>query len=216
MQVQTASASASNAQSNATPRAAPTSDYQTFLNMLTAQMKNQDPLNPMNASDFAVQLATFSGVEQQTQTNQLLTALMGQSGLSDLGSWVGMEARIYGGAWYDGAAITLAPDPDLGADQAILTVRDANGVIVDSRELSTSAQNYEWDGRSRDGTQLPDGKYTFELESRRGEDTLSRRPVAAYVMISEARYENGGTKLVLPGGLLVDSGSVSGLRRPQA
>lgn len=215
MQVQTASASASNTQSSQTTQSAPTSDYQTFLNMLTAQMKNQDPLNPMNASDFAVQLATFSGVEQQTQTNQLLTALMGQSGLSDLGSWVGMEARIYGGAWFSGQSISLAPDPDLGADQAILTVRDANGVIVDSRELSATAQSYEWDGLDRDGNQLPNGKYTFELESRKGEDTMSTRSVAAYVMISEARYENGATQLVLPGGLLVNSSSVSGLRRPQ-
>ena len=42
-------------------------DFQTFLKMLTTQIKNQDPLNPMEGSDFAVQLATFSGVEQQVQ-----------------------------------------------------------------------------------------------------------------------------------------------------
>jgi flagellar basal-body rod modification protein FlgD len=52
-----------------------TSDFETFLRMLTVQMKNQDPLNPIESSDFAVQLATFSGVEQQVKTNDLLTKL---------------------------------------------------------------------------------------------------------------------------------------------
>jgi len=82
--------------------------------MLTVQMRNQDPLNPMNSNEFAVQLATLSGVEQQSYTNQLLSAMVNQTGLSDLGSWVGMEARIFGGAYYDGDAIALTPDPRLG------------------------------------------------------------------------------------------------------
>lgn len=45
------------------------SDFETFLKMLTTQIKNQDPLNPMEGTEFAVQLATFSGVEQQVMTN---------------------------------------------------------------------------------------------------------------------------------------------------
>ena len=47
-------------------------DFNTFLVMLTTQLQNQDPLNPIESSDYAVQLATFSGVEQQVRTNQLL------------------------------------------------------------------------------------------------------------------------------------------------
>ena len=93
--------SSTSAGSNAT--ASESTDYITFLQMLTTQMQNQDPLNPMEASDFAVQLATFAGVEQATYTNQLLGAMMSQTGLSDLGNWVGMEARIYGGAYFDGS-----------------------------------------------------------------------------------------------------------------
>ena len=72
------------------------SDFQTFLRMMTAQMQNQDPLNPMEASDFAVQLATFSGVEQQVRSNDLLAGLSDQMslmGVSQLAGWVGMEAR---------------------------------------------------------------------------------------------------------------------------
>lgn len=191
------------------------SDYMTFLRMLTTQMQNQDPLNPMQASDFAVQLATFSGVEQATQTNQLLSALLGRMGLSDLGGWVGMEARLYGGAWFEGEAIELAPDPAVGADTVTLIVRDQDGAIVDRRTLTGDTASYRWDGATDDGGTVPPGRYTFEVESRRGEEVIATSPVAAYLPIREARIENGQTYLVLPGGLIVESGQVTGLRRPE-
>ena len=62
------------------------SDFETFLKMLTAQMENQDPLNPMDSADYAVQLATFSSVEQQVLTNDLLQAMtlqLGSSGMAE-------------------------------------------------------------------------------------------------------------------------------------
>lgn len=188
-------------------------DFQTFLTMLTAQMKNQDPLQPMNASDFAAQLATFSNVEQATYTNELLTALLNQGGLSDLGGWVGMEARIFGGVWYSGDAIDLTPDPALGADEVTLIVRDADGAIVDNRSLTPETLDYRWDGLDDEGNLLPEGTYTFELESRLGGEVIDTQPVAAYVPIQEARLENNGTILVMPGGLWVEAGAVTGLRR---
>lgn len=191
-------------------------DFQTFLTMLTAQMQNQDPLNPMDASDFAVQLATFSSVEQQTYTNQLLGALLNRTGLADLGTWVGMEARLMSGAHFDGAAIDLAPDPALGADSVTLVVRNSSGDIVDSRALAPDSQAYSWDGRGATGQLLPAGSYTFELVSARGGETLDTRPVAAYQPILEARQEGGTTLLVLPGQRYVDSADVTGLRRPAA
>ncbi len=198
----------------ATTDAPAQSDYQTFLNMLTVQMQNQDPLNPMKSTEFAVQLATFSGVEQQSYTNQLLSSMLNQSGLSDLGSWVGMEARIYGGAWFEGEQIALTPDPALGADEVTLIVRSNDGSIVDSRAIDPQGQSYSWDGLDSDGDPLPDGTYTFEIESKSAGEVIDTQPVAAYVPIKEARFENGATLLVLPGDLWVDSASVTGLRRP--
>jgi len=190
------------------------SDYLTFLNMLTVQMQNQDPLNPMKSTEFAVQLATFSGVEQQSYTNQLLSSMLNQTGLSDLGSWVGMEARIYGGAWYEGDPIALTPDPALGADEVTLIVRADDGSIVDSRTLDPQGQSYAWDGLDANGDPLPEGTYTFEIESKSAGEVIDTQPVAAYVPIKEARFENGATLLVLPGDLWVDSAAVTGLRRP--
>lgn len=207
----TASATSGGGSAGTTPQQ---SDYQTFLNMLTVQMRNQDPLNPASATDFAVQLATFSGVEQQSYTNQLLSSLLSQSGLSDLGSWVGMEARLYGGAWYEGTPIELSPAPAPAADAATLVVRDGTGAVVDSRSLDPETQRYVWDGLDGDGNPLPDGTYTFQIESLANGEVIDTQPVAAYVPILEARYEDGMTKLVMPGDLWVNSSDVSGLRRP--
>src|SRR6056297_3909166 len=75
------------------------SDFETFLLMLTTQMQNQDPLNPLESSEFAVQLATFSGVEQQVKTNDLLGSLLSglaSSGMAQMASWIGREARTDG------------------------------------------------------------------------------------------------------------------------
>ena len=78
-----------------TPKAEST-NFDTFLKMLTTQLQNQDPLNPMEGSDFAVQLATFSGVEQQAQTNKLLQQMLTQSGgsLGQLAEWIGKRLEM--------------------------------------------------------------------------------------------------------------------------
>jgi flagellar basal-body rod modification protein FlgD len=80
------------------------SDFETFLKMLTTQMESQDPLNPMDSAEFATQLATFSSVEQQVMTNDLLTGLndqIGALGMAQLSGWIGMEARAEMPVAYD-------------------------------------------------------------------------------------------------------------------
>ncbi len=192
----------------------PQSDYMTFLRMLTVQMQNQDPLNPMSSTDFAVQLATFSGVEQQTQTNQLLQAMLGRMGMADLGSWVGMEVRSDAGAWFDGAPIALDPELPPGAERGILLVRNASGTIVDTFELAPGTHGIEWDGRTLEGGVAPEGAYQFTLESYLAGELMDAVPVAAYQVVSEARRRGEVIELVLPGGQRLDSTQVSGLRRP--
>src|SRR6056297_409059 len=109
------------------------SDFETFLKMLTAQMRNQDPLNPVESADFAVQLATFSTVEQQVRTNDLLETLgdrMGAMGMSQLSGWVGMAARAIAPVQFDGAPVTLTVPPVPLADAAQIVARDSTGTIV--------------------------------------------------------------------------------------
>lgn len=194
------------------------SDFETFLTMLTVQMENQDPLNPIDSSDYAVQLATFSGVEQQVQTNDLLSSLSQQltaNGLAEMASWVGMEARAAVPAYFDGdTPVTLAPNPVAVADQVELVVFDQWGSEVSRQDLPVSTDAYEWTGVDASGTPLPTGTYSFELVSYAEGEVLSQDPVDVYTKITEIQSDGVGTLLVLSGGATVQAGAISALRDP--
>jgi len=198
--------------------AAISGDYETFLLMLTTQMQNQDPLNPMESSDLAVQLATFSGVEQQVQTNDLLQGLIGQVGLmnmSDLAGWVGMEARAEAPAWFDGAPLPLTLAPRAGADAAVLAVYDAGGRLVAEEPVPLNGGEIDWVGTDATGAPLPEGAYSFRLISSANGEVMGTDPVETYGQIVEARSEAGKVLLVLEGGVEVAADAVTALRTPE-
>jgi flagellar basal-body rod modification protein FlgD len=193
------------------------SDFNTFLKMLTTQLKNQDPLKPIDSADYAVQLATFSGVEQQVKTNQLLEGLnsqFGVMGMSQLAAWVGQEARASGPVWMDGDAVTLAIDPKVGANRAVLVVRDANGIMVSREDMAANTTAYEWRGVDISGNPLPTGKYTLSVESYTGETQIGTSNVQAYSRIMEAKNGPQGTTLILEGGIEVAAKDITALRVP--
>lgn len=191
------------------------SDFDTFLKMLTAQLTNQDPLNPLDSQDFAVQLATFSSVEQQTKTNDLLTELgdrLTASGASQLANWVGREARVTADPTFDGTALTLSPEIPDTATKAELVVRTEAGREVDRRAVALDAETITWDGIDQTGATLPRDRYNFTLESVSGGDAITTSPVAHYARISEARLTPGAEKLVLDNGIAVAPENVLALR----
>lgn len=195
------------------------SDFETFLLMLTTQMQNQDPLNPIESQDFAVQLATFSGVEQQVRTNDLLESLtggLGASGIAQLAGWVGMEARSTAPAQFDGAPLTLAPEPASGADSAVLVARNTFGIEVSRQEIPLGQDTIEWVGTAQNATPLPAGQYSFTLESFSGGEVLAVSQVASYARVTEARQGQNGVEIVLEGGVVVPSEQITALREPDA
>ncbi len=193
------------------------SDFNTFLKMLTVQMQNQDPLNPIDSTDYAVQLATFSGVEQQVRTNQLLADMQGkfqQMGMAEMASWIGKEARSSAPVLYDGAPVTLSPKPAVGANRAVLVVKDAQGTLVSREEIPVSTQPYQWLGAGMDGSPLPPGVYSIALESLNGDTVITTGSVEHYARVIEARGGTDGTRLVLEGGIEVPTSSITALREP--
>ncbi|MCF8510041.1 MAG: flagellar hook assembly protein FlgD [Rhodobacteraceae bacterium] len=209
--------SLSQTSTTASTRSQISSDFDTFLKMLTAQMQNQDPLNPIDSTDYATQLATFSGVEQQTRTNDLLTNLGSQIavlGMSQLASWVGQEARAEAPVWMDGDPVTMQLSPEFGADRAVLVVRDASGSLVSREDVPIEAGLYEWLGGDAEGNLLPQGLYDLTLESYSGATLLGESPIESYARIFEARNGEGGTTLVLEGGVEVPSVKITALRMP--
>ncbi len=192
------------------------SDFQTFLTMLTVQMQNQDPMNPIDSADYAMQLATFSGVEQQVLTNQLLQAMQGNFGvmnMAQLAGWVGQEARVAADIQFDGrGSVTLAPNPAATADNAVLIVRNAEGQLVSRETIPVSSAPYEWLGGDASGNPLPAGRYSLLLESSRDGEVLRTDPVEYYGRVMEVRGGSGGTAIVLEGGVEVSADAVTALR----
>lgn len=193
------------------------SDFETFLRMLTVQMQNQDPLNPVDSSDYAVQLATFSGVEQSVLTNDLLktlTAQMNISGMAEMAAWVGKEARAAAPANFDGSPVTLSPYPARIADRAQIVVNDVNGIEVQRFDIPVTKGPVEWAGVGPGGAPFPNGFYSFQLINSAGGEELSRDPVEIYSTITEVRAEGGQTMLILESGAAVASAQVTALRDP--
>ncbi len=191
------------------------SDFETFLKMLTAQMENQDPLNPIDSSEYASQLAAFSSVEQQVLTNDLLTALTAQmntSSLAELSSWVGMEARSSAGVVFDGAPETLHPLPAALADEAYLVVYDKDGVEVQRQEIALDGEEVEWAGVASNGAPLDNGTYYFEVENYANGSVLGSTPVESYQAIEEAQMIDGQVVLILQGGQPIFPTNVTALR----
>lgn len=197
--------------------AAITTDFNTFLKMLTTQMQNQDPLNPIDSADYAAQLATFSGVEQQTLTNQLLLAMQDQFGLmgmAQMAGWVGSEARAVMPAQVaGGAAVSLTPLRLAGADRAVLVVTDAGGAVVNRVDLAGDAEVIDWLPVDMAGNGLPDGRYSFTLENYRGETQLETTGVAVYGRIAEVRGGTAGARLLMESGVEIAAADVTALRR---
>lgn len=191
------------------------SDFQTFLEMLTAQAQNQDPLNPMDSAEYASQLASFSSVEQQVKTNELLSALATQfsaSNLSQLSSWVGMDVRSAAPVAFDGAPETLHPLPASLADQAEIVVYDAAGSEVQRISIGASDTPLEWAGVDETGAPFPTGLYRFEIENFANGEFLGTSPVETYQRVEEAQMLDGQVVLLLEGGMPLAPHEVIGLR----
>jgi len=138
--------------------------------MLTAQLKNQDPMNPMDNAQITSQLAALSTV---TGINQLNTTLAALSNTMSLGA----SASLIGtGVMVPGSALNLASGKAMGgvtlagpADSLSVTVKDASGNTVQTLQLGAQTAGgvvpFAWDGSTATGTTAPDGAYTFTAQA---------------------------------------------------
>jgi flagellar basal-body rod modification protein FlgD len=194
-----------------------TADFQSFLRLLTTQMQNQDPLNPMESTEFASQLAQFSGVEQQVRTNDLLRGMqagLATLGMGELGGWIGMEARAEMPVNFEGQTVTLAGAPSTFADRMELIVRDASEQVVQRIPVPLSADSFDWDGTDLSGASVPPGVYSFSIQNWSGEDMIEERGAMVYSTVEEAQLVGDEVWLSMEGGLSIPASTVLGLRRP--
>jgi len=146
-------------------------DFDTFLTLLTTQLANQDPLDPLNSNEFVAQLVSFSGVEQAINTNTKLDSLVGLLTTSQAAAAVGflgttVEAKGDTAALANGEATYIYNLPGNAASTTI-QIRDDQGDIVFSGGGAVTAgdHTYVWDGRDSSGNTLPDGNYSISVSA---------------------------------------------------
>ncbi|TNJ42257.1 flagellar hook capping FlgD N-terminal domain-containing protein [Phaeobacter sp. B1627] len=212
----TTSALSSSATQTAT--SALSSDFETFLTLMTTQAKYQDPLEPMDSSDYTAQLAQFSAVEQQVLTNDTLASMLTQlslTNMSQLTGWVGKEVRAQAAAHFDGSTpISVSPNPAAVADEVQLVIYDDTEAEVGRIELPVSAEPYMWNGEGTDGETLPDGNYTFVVESYSDDEVILSEIAEVYGVVEETQNVDGQVALILQSGTAILASSVTALRDP--
>jgi flagellar basal-body rod modification protein FlgD len=196
-------------------------DFDSFLQLLTAQLKAQDPLAPMDANQFTQQLVQFSEVEQSIKANDALgqlVALIRGDQLSRSLDYLGAEVVAEGQALHLGSERTAQLGYQLAesAAQVQVEIYDEAGRLVASRPGPTAAGSHSvtWDGQAANGAALPEGLYSFEVVAR---DAAGQElPVTTTIRGIVDGVEIDGERLLLSvGGVLLPTEQISALYRPQ-
>lgn len=195
--------------------AAIAADFQTFLTLLTTQLRNQDPLSPTDSTEYMSQLASFSGVEQQVRTNDRLDSILsvlGNGSAAGLAEWIGREIQAPTSADYAGTDVAVGLAPVAGADRAVLVVTNAFGNEVARRTVAADATSATWDGTDALGAAAAHGAYRFALEGYAGDTLVGTTPGTVYATVREVRLAGGETSLVVGDGAEVALSDVTGFR----
>jgi flagellar basal-body rod modification protein FlgD len=146
-------------------------DFNMFLKLLTTQMQNQDPLNPMDTSQYTQQLVQYSQVEQTVQQTgtlkDILTRLTSQD-MAQASSYIGKEAS------FNSTSSALGAKPaewnwtaGTGAASLSATVTDASGKIVATRTIDPASHGrFTWDGTRNDGSKAAAGSYSLAMQAK--------------------------------------------------
>ena len=182
-----------------------------FLKLLTMQLKNQDPLNPMDGTQFASQLAQFSSVEQLSNINATLQQsidanyLLSQSiGNGLAATFVGKDVRATGKTLhFDGTTpARLGYSLPSAADSVTVKIYDDSGNLVKTLTdtgKSVGDNSLAWDGTNDQGQVLNAGKYTFTVEAKDGSGGTIVASSYIEGRVSGVRFKSDGTVFVVDG-----------------
>jgi flagellar basal-body rod modification protein FlgD len=196
-------------------------NFDTFLQLLTTQLKNQNPLEPLDTNQFTQQLVQFTSVEQQLKTNEFLEAMMQSSQNSNNAqavSYVGKTVTASGATTdlVDGVA-NWVYRVDAAAENTNITIKDAAGNVVYTENLSLEAGTDQivWDGTTSSGTKLNSGQFTITIDARDGDGKYV--PVTTEMQgVVEGGDVSGSEPYILIGDLRIPLSSISAVRSTNA
>lgn len=198
-------------------------DFQSFLTLLTTQLKNQDPTEPLDTNQFTQQIATLSQVEQSISTNKNLEKLVSLAGggqINQAVNYIGRNIDAIGskGVLTNGQA-NFAYELPSAAASAKVTITNASGQIVFSGDGTTFAGKnlVTWDGvNSFNGVDEPGGAYTIAVAAKDAAGNALETKTYTTGKVYSVDLQNGNTVLSLGGGVTVKLDDVISVRQTPA
>jgi flagellar basal-body rod modification protein FlgD len=176
--------------------------YDQFLTLLTTQLQNQDPLNPMDNNQMVDQLVNFASVEQQIKSNENLESLIGllnSSADAAAVAYIGKDVRVEGDiTHYDGEHnVTFGYTPPADTQELTVKVYDSDGKVIREFEGSTSAQRHEvvWDGTDQNGDPVDPGLYYFAIAAEDSDGETVHGDVDITGRVTGAGFTDAGPTL---------------------
>ena len=178
-----------------------------FLQLLVAQLKAQDPLNPMESTAFTAQLAQFSSLEQLYNVNENLGNLQAaQASLTNAESvgFIGKTVTATGNAIQvaDGDSSDIHLELSADAKEVFVNIYDGNGNFVRGLEkeaqesaLKAGPQSLEWDGKDRSGNIVADGVYTFDVYAKDFQGQAVNATTLTAGIVTGVTFKNGAAYL---------------------
>lgn len=202
-----------------TSAAVAATDFETFLTLLTAQLRNQDPLQPIDSTEFVAQLASFSAVEQQIETNAKLDDIAGlltESRFDTAVELIGKDVESeVSKVHYDGQSdILLGAEPPADATSGTLTISDSSGLEVAELQLGGAQESITWNGTLDDGTVAAVGDYKVSLTWYDGNDVLKSALPTLRDTVTEVRLNEDEYELTLDSGLTISVDDVRVIALP--
>ncbi|MBR0553115.1 flagellar hook assembly protein FlgD [Stakelama marina] len=184
-----------------------TLDQSDFLSLMTAQLKNQDPFNPVDNTQMVSQMAQFSSLASQEETNSTLKAIaakLGATSSSDALAWVGKNVLTEGDTAYPLANGGMQAGIELDGDatDVTVTVQNANGQLLRTESLGPQSKgtvNFMWDGTTDTGEAAGSGPFTISAHAVNGTDDVVSRTLVWAPVTSVQMTNDGDPVLTVPG-----------------
>ena len=204
--------------SAANPISSPGSDFlgkDAFLYMFISQLKAQDPLNPMESTEFTAQLAQFSSLEQLSNANtnlELLQLYQASINNSQAVSFIGKTINAFGNSTgvVDGVADQIHFDLADDASDVLVQIYNSDGNLAKTIQLgalNAGEQSVEWDGTDNDENEVPNGTYAFEVVATGSDGNSINVTTFITAIVSGVSFKDGTTYL-LAGNQEIPIGSV--------
>lgn len=191
-----------------------------FLRLFTTQLRYQNPINPMDSTEFTSQLAQFSSLEQLFNIgSQLKDMLLYQNSIQNTltANLIGKEIKYEGDSVYLKDTASISYTLTSPASKVKITIYDSTGKIVREIELNNQTeglQSYQWDGRDSAGNKLPEGEYKLKVEALDSSGNAIEVSTLSSGIVTGMTFENNITYLIISDGTKIQLSQVKEIRNP--